>query len=73
MVRSRTHKLILYLGGPAEDPCWELYDLSADPDELENLAGRPEAADAEADLRAALCRRMTDTRRYVPPPRPTTW
>ncbi|MFE2106823.1 sulfatase-like hydrolase/transferase [Kitasatospora sp. NPDC059463] len=32
----------------------ELYDVDADPDEVENLAGRPEFAEVEAQLRQAL-------------------
>ncbi|MGW5648172.1 sulfatase family protein [Saccharopolyspora sp. NPDC003752] len=36
----------------------ELYDVDADPDEVENLAGRPEFAAVEAELREALRERI---------------
>ena len=39
----------------------ELYDLAADPWEQENLAGRPEVAETEADLRGRLLRWMRET------------
>lgn len=39
MARTRDWKLVLYLG----QPYGELYDLSADPDELQNLYDAPEA------------------------------
>ena len=35
-------------------PQWELYDIKNDPDQLSNLAGSPEHADAEAELRKEL-------------------
>jgi hypothetical protein len=39
----------------------ELYDLTADPDCLHNLAGDPAFADVLADKRAALATWMTQT------------
>jgi N-sulfoglucosamine sulfohydrolase len=39
----------------------ELYDLAADPWEQENLAGRPDVAATETDLRARLLQWMRDT------------
>jgi hypothetical protein len=44
-----------------ERPYVELYDLVADPGEQTNLAGRPEVAALEADLRGRLLRWMRDT------------
>jgi len=38
----------------APRPEYELYDLLTDPDEVTNLAGRPELAAVQARLRAAL-------------------
>ena len=32
----------------------ELYDLASDPDQLDNLAGRPEVADVEQELSRRL-------------------
>lgn len=42
-------------------PHVELYDLTTDPVERQNLAGRPEVADIEADLRLRLRRWMRET------------
>ena len=42
-------------------PAEELYDLAADPDELNNLADKPEFADAKRRLRTDLDRWMKDT------------
>ncbi len=41
-------------------PAEELYDLAADPDELNNLADKPEFADAKRRLRTDLDRWMKD-------------
>ena len=49
MVRTRTHKYAHYKDGSAE-----LYDLTADPDEITNLAGNPDYAAAETNLKARL-------------------
>ncbi len=49
MVRTATHKLIYR----AADVC-ELYDMQADPRELNNLYGRPEAADTQRELEKRL-------------------
>jgi arylsulfatase A-like enzyme len=46
----------------------EVYDLANDPFELTNLAGRPEAAEAERELRAALVEWMTLQRDVLPLP-----
>ncbi len=45
----------------ARRPAEELYDLANDPDQVENVAGRPEHADALATLRADLDRQMRVT------------
>jgi arylsulfatase A-like enzyme len=39
----------------------ELYDLQADPNEMHNLAGQPEYAEIEADLRQRLLAWMRET------------
>jgi N-sulfoglucosamine sulfohydrolase len=51
-------------------PMFELYDLVADPNEFENLAGKPEAAAVERELKAALQEWMILERDYVPLPVP---
>jgi arylsulfatase A-like enzyme len=62
-VRTRTHKLICYYNDPlgqpgAQDPKqpleWELFDLVADPVEVNNIHGLPEAAEITMELRAEL-------------------
>ncbi len=44
-----------------ESPPVELYDLQADPWEMQNLAGRPEVADVQAQLEAALQSHLEET------------
>ena len=51
-----------YVFSPGDDD--ELYDLSADPQEMTNLAPAPEAAETLARLRAAL---MAETARFDDP------
>lgn len=51
-------------------PMFEVYDLQADPHELTNLAGRPEAAPVERELKAALQEWMILQRDFVPLPVP---
>ena len=45
----------------AKRPAEELYDLRRDPDQLENVAGRPEHAAAQTQLRAELDRWLRTT------------
>ena len=68
-VRTRTHKLICYyndpLGqtgarGPANPIEWELFDLIADPLEVSNIYGTPQAADITTELRAELNRLQSE-------------
>lgn len=64
-VRTKTHKLICYYNDPLDQPGargpanpmeWELFDLAADPLEINNIYGSPEAADVTAELVAELAR-----------------
>jgi choline-sulfatase len=64
-VRTTTHKLICYyndpLGqpganGPANPIEWELFDLVADPLEVDNIYGRPGTEAITAELRTELAR-----------------
>ncbi|MGB3733622.1 MAG: sulfatase [Ilumatobacter sp.] len=64
-VRTKTHKLICYyndpLGqpganGPADPVEWELFDLVADPVEVDNMWGRPGTERITAELRTELSR-----------------
>jgi arylsulfatase A-like enzyme len=54
----------------AQRPMFELYDLETDPAELRNLAGKPEAAQVERALKAALQEWMILERDFVPLPIP---
>lgn len=49
-------------------PVYELYDLEADPAELNNLSGKPELTKAERELRAALAEKMILDWDYLPLP-----
>jgi N-sulfoglucosamine sulfohydrolase len=49
-------------------PLFELYDLVKDPSEFHNLAGKPEAAAIEKELKAALQEWMILQRDFVPLP-----
>jgi arylsulfatase A-like enzyme len=51
-------------------PMFELYDRAADPYELHNLAGQPESAAVERELKAALQEWMILERDYLPLPVP---
>jgi arylsulfatase A-like enzyme len=64
-VRSQTHKLICYYNdpldqpganGPADPMEWELFDLVADPLEVDNVWDKPEYASVQAELLAELAR-----------------
>jgi N-sulfoglucosamine sulfohydrolase len=47
---------------------YEVYDLQADPSELNNLSGKPEVAVVERELRAALIEKMIVDFDYLPLP-----
>jgi hypothetical protein len=47
---------------------YELYDLSTDPAELNNLSGKPELASVERELRLALAEKMIVDFDYLPLP-----
>jgi arylsulfatase A-like enzyme len=49
-------------------PICELFDLENDPGELENLAGRPELAEVERELREALQEKMIVDYDFLPLP-----
>ncbi|MGE0535289.1 MAG: sulfatase [Pirellulales bacterium] len=49
-------------------PVYELYDLEADPSELDNLSGKPELAAVELELRTALAEKMIVEFDYLPLP-----
>ncbi|MBN2450839.1 MAG: sulfatase-like hydrolase/transferase [Lentisphaeria bacterium] len=49
-------------------PVYELYDLDADPSELENLCGNPQYAETERELRLALAEKMILDFDYLPLP-----
>ncbi|MFN7920237.1 MAG: sulfatase [Bryobacteraceae bacterium] len=49
-------------------PIYELYDLDADPDEFQNLAGKPELAEVERALRKLLIEKCVTDYDFIPPP-----
>ncbi|OJW17787.1 MAG: arylsulfatase [Planctomycetales bacterium 71-10] len=49
-------------------PIFELYDLKSDPGESENLAGRPEVAEVERELKATLAEKMILDWDFLPLP-----
>ncbi len=57
-VRTATHKLIHYWKKDA----WELFDLRADPNELNNLYGRADADKLTAELKGELARLKKELR-----------
>lgn len=57
-VRTATHKLIFY---PKINQ-WEMFDLKADPRELNNIVARPDQADTVARLKAELARLKAEAR-----------
>jgi choline-sulfatase len=61
MIRTMTHKLVRRPGGVSE-----LYDLVADPYELDNLWGRPKAAAAQRELERRLLDWFVGTSDAVP-------
>lgn len=64
-VRTHDHKLIYFYNdpldqpgafGPIDPPEWELYDLNADPSEVNNVHGNPDYAEIQRELEAELAR-----------------
>ncbi len=60
---SRLHRRLLF---ETPRPVFELFDLKADPHELNNLAGKPEHAEVERTLRASLGAWMVREGDYLP-------
>ena len=72
-VRTQRYKLIHFFLEPQE---FELYDLHTDPDEMNNLYGKPENAELIAHLKerlAALRAETHDTYEYIPSGIPMHW
>jgi N-sulfoglucosamine sulfohydrolase len=46
----------------------ELYDLTKDPGELENVAGKPETSEVQRELLIALQEKMIVDYDFLPPP-----
>ncbi len=64
-IRTERHKLIYYYGealgsaGAIDEPTppeWELFDLEADPQEMNNIYRDPDSADLVAELKSELMR-----------------
>ena len=72
-VRTDRYKLVHFFVDPEE---FELYDLQSDPDEMNNLYGKPEVADLTAHLKermSALRAETNDTYQYKPSGIPLHW
>lgn len=68
MARSRTRKLVLYLGGDeGMTPTYEFYDLEKDPCELENVVCQPAQSAAVAEHKAALLEWFVRIKQCIPP------
>ena len=64
-IRTKTHKLIYFYGADYEGknqtpPAWELYDLSRDPSELNNVYDDPAYAQVREELKEKLARLRKD-------------
>lgn len=59
-IRTKTHKLLLFYGThkdsttPTTPPAWELYDLSIDPREMNNVYDKTEYFNIQKDLKEQL-------------------
>jgi arylsulfatase A-like enzyme len=78
-VRTRTHKLICYYNdplnqpgahGPTEPVEWELFDLVADPYEIDNVIEDPAYATVRAELEHELARLQEQVGDTAQPPPP---
>jgi len=56
-IRTATHKLACFYEREGE-PVWELFDLTADPHELVNLAGQPQQAELLRSMKTLLVKEM---------------
>ena len=63
-MKEGDNKNLIYLG-PEERPYEELYDLKEDPNEFQNVAGKPEAAPILKDLRAQMDRWQDETADFM--------
>lgn len=77
MTRTRRYKWVKYLDGFEE-----FFDLQEDPNETRNLAGKPEVAQAQEDLKARFIKYLRDSKdpfcdlkdhEYIFDPTPYTW
>ncbi len=68
-VRTESHKLIYYYGegldksgtiDEPKEPAWEMYDLSSDKLELQNIYGNPDYSKLQEELTAELYRLKTE-------------
>ncbi len=78
-VRTRTHKLICYYNDPLDQPGahgptdpveWELFDLVADPYEIDNVIEDPAYVTVRSELEHELARLHEQVGDTAPPPPP---
>jgi N-acetylglucosamine-6-sulfatase len=77
-IRTQDYKLIFFYGLPLDakgavadptPPHWELYDLTKDPHEMNNVFDQPEYAEVVRDLKVELLRQkqqLGDTDKRYP-------
>jgi len=64
-IRTASHKLLCFYD-IAEEPVWELFDLTSDPNELVNLAGKPQHTALLASMKKRLIEEIEENGAVLP-------